>query len=323
MRFLAPGRLILLVAPVVAVGAYLVLQRARRHFALRFTSVDLLASVAPRRPGWQRHVAPAVFATALVVFVLGFAKPARADRVPRQRGTIMLTLDVSGSMASTDVAPTRLAAAEGAARHFVAGLPPGIKLGLISFETSARVLVSPTTDRATVQGAIDQLQVGQGTATGDALSLALETIKSQPAAPGSPKVPAAIVLMSDGTPTVGRGMESAAQTVADADAAAKQAGVPIDTIAFGTADGTVNIEGLTVPVPWDPAAMAQIASDTNGKTFTAQTAGQLKSVYSQIGHLVGYDTVTHEVTAGFTGVGIALLILAFAAGLWWAQRIIV
>lgn len=241
--------------------------------------------------------------------------------MPRQRATVVLALDTSGSMAATDVAPSRLAAAQQAAHRFVAGLRPGIKLGLVAFDTTARVLAAPTTDRATVNAAIDQLTPGQGTATGDAMTLALDSITAQPGSTSTKVVPAAIVLMSDGTPTIGHGDQSPAQAVASASAAAKQAHVPVDTIAFGTADGTVQVQGQSIAVPFDPAAMAQIAQDTGGKTFTAQSASELQGVYGQIGRLVGFDKVTREITAGFTGVGIVVLLLAAGAGLWWTQRI--
>jgi Ca-activated chloride channel family protein len=322
MTFLSPWRLTLVVAPIALAVAYVLMQRLRHRYAVRFTSVDLLRSVAPERPGWQRHVAPALLAVALTVLVVGYARPAHAVREPRQRATVILALDTSGSMGSTDVSPTRLAAAESAARKFVGGLPAGLQVGLISFDDKARVLVAPTADHATVLSAIDRLQLAGGTATGDAISLALDTISSQPSGAGGKPVPAAVVLMSDGTPTVGQGDQSPAEAVAAASSAAKQAGVPVNTIAFGTPEGTVNTQGRQIPVPSDPDAMAQIASDTNGKTFTASSATQLGSVYKQIGRLVGYDTVTKELAVPFTGVAIALLILSSAGALWWAQRMV-
>jgi Ca-activated chloride channel homolog len=322
MTFLSPLRLVLLIAPLALAAAYLIALRTRQRYTVRFTSVALLESVAPRRPGWQRHVAPVVLAVALVVMILGFARPAHASKVPRQRATVVLALDTSGSMGASDVSPSRLVAAEQQARKFVNGLPSGIKVGLVSFDSTARVLVTPTADRSTVLSALDQLQLGGGTATGDAISLALDTVAAQSGGTSEKAVPAAIVVMSDGTPTIGRADQTPLETVNEASAAAKHTGVPVDTIAFGTATGTVHIQGQEVAVPSDPAAMASIAQQTNGKTFTAETAGQLSSVYSQIGRLVGYDTVTHELTAGFTGAATVLLILAAGAALWWTQRLV-
>ncbi|HLY81822.1 MAG TPA: VWA domain-containing protein [Acidimicrobiales bacterium] len=322
MTFLSSWRLVLLAAPVGLLIAYLLMQRARRKAVVRFTSVDMLASVAPRRPGWQRHIPAGVMIGALVLLIVGFAQPTRAVRTPRQRATVMLTLDVSGSMVAGDVAPSRLGAAQQAARSFVNALPPGVQLGLISFSTTASVLVSPTTDRTTVLAAISALQAGGATATGDALDLALKAISAVPPGAGGKPAPAAIVLMSDGSPTVGQGDQSPTQAVTSAATAAKQAGVKINTIAFGTPGGVVSLQGRDVAVPADPAAMAQIASESGGKTFTAQTAGQLKSVYDQIGRVVGYDVHRHEITAWFTGIGLALAMLAAIGALIWTQRIV-
>jgi Ca-activated chloride channel family protein len=321
MTFLASWRLLLLAAPVALLVAYLLVQRSRRKVAVRFTSVDLLASVAPRRSGWQRHIASAALLGALVLLVLGFAQPALVERTPKQRATVILTLDVSGSMIANDVTPTRLAAAEQAARGFVNALPSGVQLGLVSFSTSASVVVPPTSDRASVLSGINNLQAGGGTATADAIMLSLNSISTLPPGADGKAAPAAIVLMSDGSPTIGRNGTSPSQSVSDAAATAKQAGVKIDTIAFGTQNGTVVVEGQTISVPSDPAAMAQIATATGGQTFTAQTASQLKSVYSQIGRVVGYDVHRHEVTAWFTGIGFVVAALAGVAALLWTQRI--
>jgi Ca-activated chloride channel family protein len=289
---------------------------------VRFTSVDLLASVAPRRSGWQRHIPAGALLAALALLVIGFAQPARALRTPRQRATVVLTLDVSGSMVASDVAPSRLAAAQQAARGFVGALPPGVQLGLVSFAGTANVLVPPTADRSTIVAAINGLRAGGGTATGDAIALSLDAINALPVGADGKKAPAAIVLMSDGSPTVGRNGQSPAQAVSAAATAAKQAGVRINTIAFGTQEGEIVQGGRAIAVPWDPAAMAQIASDSGGRTFTAQTASQLKSVYSQIGRVVGYDVHRHEITAWFTGVALAFVIGAAVSALIWTQRIV-
>jgi Ca-activated chloride channel family protein len=320
MTFLASWRLVLLFAPVVLLLAYLAVQRARQKVVVRFTSVDMLASVAPRRPGWQRHVPAAGLFLALVLLVLGFAQPAQAERTPKQRATVILTIDTSNSMIATDVRPTRLAAAQSAARGFVKKLPAGVQLGLVQFSTTARVMVAPTTDRSTMLAAIDSLQASGGTATGDAIQLSLKAISALPVGQDGKAAPAAIVLMSDGSPNIPQG--SAVQAVSDATTAAAASGVKIDTIAFGTADGVANINGDLVPVGYDPAAMAQIAKDTNGKTFTAQSASQLKSVYGQIGRIVGYDVHQHEITVWFTGIAFAMALLAAVGALIWTQRIV-
>jgi len=322
MSFLSGWRLLLLAGPAGLLGAYLLAQRARRKAVVRFTSVELLASVAPRRPGWQRHLPAGLLLGALVVLVVGFAQPTRVVRTPRQRATVILTLDISGSMAATDVAPSRLSAAKAEARNFVDALPPGIQLGLVSFSQAARMLVAPTSDRATMLAAINGLQAGGGTATGDAIYLALNAITTLPPGADGSKAPAAIVLMSDGTPTIGRGDQSAADTVAAAAASAKQASVHISTIAFGTPNGSVAVRGQVIPVPSDPSAMARIAAGSGGQTFNAQTAGQLKSVYTQIGRTVGYDAHRREITDLFTGIALAIAMLAAVSALVWSQKIV-
>jgi Ca-activated chloride channel family protein len=322
VTFLASWRLVFVIAPVALLLAYLWAQLSRRKAAVRFSSVDLLASVAPRRPGWQRHLPAAAFVIAMLTFVLAFAQPARLVRTPKQRATIVLTLDTSGSMVATDVSPSRLAAAQQAARVFVQALPSGIQVGLVSFSSTASIDAAPTTDRATLLAAINGLQAGGGTATAAAINLSLQAIRSVPVAKGDQKAPGTIVLMSDGSPNIGENGMSATDSVNTESAAAKSAGVKINTIAYGTSNGTVTINGEMIPVPADPAAMAAIASATGGRTFTAQSADQLKTVYSEINRAVGYDVLHRNLTAWFIGIALALMVLAAAGALVWNQRLV-
>jgi len=321
VSFREPWRLLILVAPLALLVAYVVAQRSRRKYALRFTSVDLLASVAPRRPGWQRHVSAVLMLCAVSALAFGFARPTSTKKVARQRGTVLLAIDTSGSMAATDVAPSRLVAAQDAARRFVAGLPTGLKIGLLQFDTTARVLVAPTSDHVPVLAAVDALSIGGGTATGVAIESALDAVAALPAGADGKKAPAAVVLMSDGSPTIGATGETPEQTVTEATAAAKKNGVPIDTIAFGTASGTVTIQGETVTVPADPSAMAKIASASGGKSFTATTGNELNAVYGQIRKVVGFDTVRTDIAEWFTGLALLLAVLTAGAALVWMQRI--
>jgi Ca-activated chloride channel homolog len=322
MTFLSAGRLWLLVAPVLLLVAYLVAQHLRQRAVVRFTDVDLLSSVAPTRTGWQRHIGAVLLLATLVLLTVGFARPAATTRTPQKSATVILALDTSASMAADDVTPNRLAAAKTEASAFVRGLPTGLKVGLVSFDTSARVLVPATPDRAAILAAITSLQTGAGTATADAIDLSLAAIRALPKAANGKPQPAAIVLMSDGSPTIGRGGESPAVAVDDEATTAKQSGVPIDTIAFGTAEGTVTIRGQVVPVPSDPLAMARIAQESGGKSFTAKSANQLHAVYDQIGRAVGYVVHKHEVTAWFTGAALALAALAGAAARIWSSRLV-
>ena len=322
MTFLSAWRLVLLLAPVALVVAYLLVQRRRHTQVVRFTSVAMLDSIAPKRSGWQRHVPAAGALLSLVVMTLAFAQPAMAIPTPRDRTTILLTLDTSASMTATDVAPSRLVAAEDQARTFVDGLPDGVQIGLVTFDTSARLVVAPTSDHAQVLSALGSLEVGAGTATAAGIRTSLAAIAGLPPGDSGKAAKTAIVLMSDGTPTVADNDQDPVVAADEAAGEAKKAGVPIDTIAFGTADGSVAVQGQDVPVPVDANAMAAIAQESGGRTFTAETAGQLGSIYDTIGKDVAFEMKTQEVTAAFAGVALLLAIGAAVSGLIWTQRIV-
>jgi Ca-activated chloride channel family protein len=253
--------------------------------------------------------------------VVGFAKPTGTKRVARQRGAVIVAIDTSGSMAATDVAPSRLVAAQDAARRFIEGLPTGLKIGVLSFDSSARILAAPATDRTAALAAVNSLTVGGGTATGVAIDDALDAVAALPAGANGTKAPAAIVLMSDGSPTIGKAGEDPQQTVTEATAAAKAAHVPVDTIAFGTPSGTISIQGETVPVPADAQTMATIAQGSGGKSFKATTSNELNAVYDQIRKVVGFDKVPTDLTEWFVGLALLLAIMTAGAALYWMQRI--
>jgi len=323
MTFLAGGRLWFLVV-VAALGAvYVVLQRRRPRYAVRFTNLELLASVAPRRPGWRRHVPAAFMALAVAALIMGLARPARDVRVPKDEAVVMLVLDTSISMAATDVAPDRLRAATDAGRSFVAGLPEKLLVGLVSFDGSTRVVTPPTVDHGAVETALSQLVTGPGTAAGDAIFTALDAIAvaggptgaSAATADTEATQTAAIVLLSDGVTTVGRSVEEAA-------AAADERGVPLNTIAFGTAQGTVTVQGETVGVPADPATMARVAEATDGRFFEAASADQLRNVYDDIARRVGFDTEQRDITLSFVTTAAVLLVVGLGAALVWTSRIL-
>jgi Ca-activated chloride channel family protein len=322
MTFLSAWRLVLLVAPIVLLVAYVLVQRRRHAQVVKFTSVSMLDSVAPKRSGWQRHLPAAGALASLVVLTIAFAQPVMALPTPRERATILLTLDTSASMAATDVSPNRLQAAEEQARVFVEGLPDTVQVGLVTFDVSSRLVVSPTDDHAQVLDALGNLEVGPGTATADGIRTSLAAIKGLPKSDSGTKAPTAIVLMSDGTPTIAADGQDPVQAANDAAIEAKTAGVPIETIAFGTAEGTVNVRGQDVPVPTDVDAMATIADLSGGRAFTAETAGQLGDIYAKIGSSVAYEVKTQEVTAFFAGIALLLAIAAATAGLIWTQRIV-
>lgn len=317
MSFAAPGRLAIVVVPIALCLVYLIVQRGRRKYVQRFASDDLFGSVAPRRPSWERHIAAVLWLFAVLALVFGFARPSTTQKKPKHGGTVIVAIDTSTSMALTDVAPTRIGAATAAARNFVNGLPSGVKVGLVSFDATARLLVAPIADHAPVVAALDGLHLRGGTATADAIMQSLKSIAAVPPAADGKKVPATIVLMSDGLPSVSVNGLSPLAAVDVATAAAKQAGVPIDTIAFGALRGSAH----NTAAPYDPREMGKIAAATGGKAFTAASGRELSSVYAEISRRVGYDTVRHDVTEWFVAVGLLCGLLAGSVGLTLMQRI--
>lgn len=314
VSFLSASRLWLLVVVAGLIAAYVAMQFRRREYAVRFTNLALLASIAPQRPGWRRHLPAAAFLMAMVALVVAFARPARPVKVPRERATVVMAIDVSLSMEATDVEPTRIAAAQEAAKSFVDLVPDRLNLGLVAFSGVAQVLVSPTTDHALVKRSIDNLQLGPRTAVGEAIFASLGAIASVPTAPGQAPPPGRIVLMSDGETTVGRPNELAA-------AAAAEAKVQVSTIAFGTDAGFVTVEGRNIPVPVNRPALASVAESTGGGAFEAATLRELRRVYADIGSSIGFRIEEREVTSWLVGLALALALAAAAGSLVWSPRL--
>lgn len=314
MSFLSPWRLLLLLVVAAVVVVYVVQARRRSKYTVRFTELDLLASVAPRRPGWRRHVPASLLALSLVALVVGFARPQAQVDVPAERATVVVALDVSLSMQAVDVSPTRLSAAQQAATRFVEALPARFNVGLVSFSGTAALVVPPTQDHAKVTQAVQDLTLDNGTAIGEAVLTSLGALKQLPGAPGLPAPPARIILLSDGSNTVGRPVEQGVS-------AARDAGVPVSTIAFGTREGTVTIMRQTISVPVDREALQALADGTGGKAYTAESATALSGVYSDIGSQVGTTQERREVTSRFTGLGLLLVTGAAVLGLLWGIRL--
>lgn len=312
--FLAPGRLWLLLVVAGLLVAYVVLQRRRPAYAARFTELDLLASVVPRSAAWRRHVPAGLLLLSLVALTTAFARPEADVQVARERATVVVALDTSLSMQATDVAPDRITAARESASAFVEGLPDRFNVGLVSFSGSAAVVVSPTQDHLLVVEAVERLELGPSTAIGDAVLASLDAIEAVPGEEGQPLPPARIVLLSDGTSTVGRPVPAAVE-------AALEAGVPVSTIAYGTADGVVEVQGQEIPVPVDRPALERLATSTGGSAFTAESGEELSAVYEDIGTQVGTTTERREVTDIVTGAGLALALAAAAASLLWSARL--
>ncbi len=331
MTLLAPERLLLAVVPIVLAAAYLVLQRRRTRFAIRFTALDLLDTVAPDRPGWRRHVPAVAFLAAIALLVVGMARPALALEVP-SKSTVVLALDVSYSMDAADVSPNRISAARDAARHFLEIIPAGTRVGLVAFSGSARALVPPTTDLDAVRAAIDRLRLGPGTAIGEAIYTGLEQLprvaedSGTRTASGSPgplttdgtdavdQAAGSIVLLSDGETTMGR-------PDAEAAAAARSRGVPVSTIAFGTPSGRVTVDGQSVAVPVDEAALKSVATTTGGRFFEAATAPELASIFEDLGARVGIVHEQREVTDYLAGAALVAAVVAAVGSLAWFSRL--
>jgi Ca-activated chloride channel homolog len=313
--FLTPGRLYGLLAIMALVLVYVLLAFRRSAYTIRFTNLPLLDTVAPRRPGWRRHIAAAAFLVALAAMVVAWARPTDEVLVPKERATVVLAIDTSLSMEATDVQPNRLDAAQAAALSFIEQLPEQINVGLVTFDGVARVRVTPTVDRRPVRAAIEGLELGPATAIGEAIYAGLDAVETAPLADadGEP-IPATMIVMTDGKTTVGRPDTDAAE-------AAAEAGIPVSTIAFGTANGTIMIDGQIQPVPVEEVALRQIAETTAGQFFSAESLGELESVYADIGSSIGFDTEEVEVTDRFVGYAFALVLLSTALSLLWFQRI--
>jgi Ca-activated chloride channel family protein len=317
MDFLSPNYLWLLVAVAALAGFYLLVQLRRKRYVARFTNVELLGSLAPRRPGWRRHLTFALLLIGLTVLSIGVARPSAAVKVPRDNATVVLAIDVSLSMEATDVLPSRIAAAKSAGERFVALLPKRINLGMVSFGGQANLLVPPTLNRPSVRRAIAGLQLQQSTAIGEAIFTSLQAIQvftRSTTATGEKPPPARIVLLSDGTNTVGRRVETAV-------AAAQKAHVQVSTIAFGTQNGTVTIDGQTTRVPADDQALQAIADSTGGSFHTATSEQELASVYKDIGSQIGYTTKHKDVSWRFMFGGLLFLFAAAGAAMTWAGRL--
>lgn len=316
IEFSEPVRLWLLAAVAGLLAAYVAVQFTRRKYAVRFTNLALLDKVAPKGPGIRRHVVAAGFLVCIGLQVLAFAGPQRIERVPRERATVMLAIDVSLSMQATDVAPSRIEGAKEAAKAFLDELPAKFNVGLVSFSRTAVVKVSPTKDHQQILAAIDTLQLGEGTAIGDAIVASLDAIKSVPADEEGTPPPAVIIVMSDGKTTYGTPDELAT-------ARAAEAGITVSTIAFGTPDGTITLpsERTPVAVPADREALAKIANDSGGTAYDAETTAELKEVYQGIGSSVGYVEEQRSIVGWFVGLALLAAMVTALGSLAWFQRL--
>jgi Ca-activated chloride channel homolog len=306
-----PLALLALAIVPFALAAYVLFDRRRSDQAARFATPALYPNVVERAPGWGRHLPTALLLVALAALAVGVARPHATVSVPREEATIVLAIDVSRSMAATDVRPTRLAAAQAAARRFLERMPESFRVGVVAFATRAQVVAPATEDRQVALGALSELRVGEGTALGEALVLALQVARRVPGSDTLERPPATILLLSDGAQTQGD------VTPQQAAQRARRLQIPVYAVALGTEDGVVErpLPGgyrERVRVPPDPASLRALATATGGEFFVAADDERLSRVYEDLGSRLGRRDKRAEITVAFAGAGGVLLLAAGA-----------
>ena len=332
----------LLLLPLL-LAAYLALLARRKKNTVRLASVALVKQALGSGPGWRRHVPPALLLVGVAVLLLASARPTAKIKLPSVQETIILAMDVSGSMRATDVQPNRLVAAQEAAKAFVAGLPRTVRIGVVSFAGTAAIVQAPTFSREDVVAAIDRFQLQRGTAIGSGLVLSLASLfpddgidlsqitgqRAMPAAPGEKKekkpfVPvepgsfssAAIILLTDGQRTTGPDPMEAAKMAAER-------GVKVYTVGVGTKNGEIiGFEGWSMRVRLDEDTLKNIANATRANYFYAGTADDLKQVYQGLSSRLVVETRETEITAFLALAGALLAIAAAGLSVWWFGRVL-
>jgi Ca-activated chloride channel family protein len=324
MSFAEPLLLAGFILIPLAMLAYSSLQRRRRRESAAWANPALVPNLTTGRPGWRRHLPPLLLLLAVSALVLALARPQRTVAAPQRAANIVMVTDVSGSMNATDVQPDRLTAATDAAKTLTEKVPATFRLGLITFSDFAEQRVAPTTDRAQVKGALDQLVAEGGTAMGDGLERGLLSARTPvPNAQGTGvrRLPSVIVLLSDGKNTAGT------RDPVDVAREAGRAHIPIYAIALGTATGEVELRDSfgflqRVQVPPDTETLKEIARVSGGKSYTATETDKVKEIYAKLGTRLSSRSEKQEVTAFFAGGAIMLLVAAGSLSLRWFGRLI-
>lgn len=311
--FESPQRLWSLLALPVLVLLYVILLRLKKRFSMRFTNTGVLGKVVGGQKRWTRHVAVAMSLCSLVALALAWAQPLGTEKERRERATVVMVVDTSQSMQATDVSPNRLDAAKQQAQEFVNGLPESYNVALVELSGQPSVRMPPSTDRGALSRAIGALQLKDGTAIGDSIDEALAAVQLAPVGDDEEPAPAMVVLLSDGTNTDGGEPSTAAQR-------AKQAKVPIYTVAFGTENGYVDLDGKREHVAPDVAALDKIAKETDGKAVTADSAGALKDAYKNLESTFGYEEVQKPITAQYAFASLGFAIVAALGAVMMAAR---
>jgi Ca-activated chloride channel homolog len=318
VTFQAPWFLLLLLLVPLAVVAYVLVDRRRRAAAASFASPRLLPSVAPRRPGFRRHLPMALYAAALTVATVALARPEATVAVPEERAAVVLATDVSGSMEARDVAPSRIDAVREAALGFLDRAPDRLRVGAVTFNHAVQAVEPPRPDRGDVRSLLERVSPSGGTATGKALSAALAMLERREG-PRRQRPPGAVILLSDGASTHGVDPVPLARRAA-------RLRIPVYTVALGTDRGTIQVEGrrgesVTRRVPPDHETMRRIATLSGGRTFSIDAGEELATVYEQLGSRVATREERRQITAAFAGGAAALLLLGGAFSLGWFGRL--
>jgi Ca-activated chloride channel family protein len=327
MTFLWPDFLWLLAALPACIAAYLWLLRKKKQSVLRYASLGLIKQAAGKGLWWRRHLPPAVLLVALAAMIAAIARPAAVVTLPSSHETVILAIDVSGSMRASDVEPTRIEAAQAAARTFVNEQPRSTRIGVVAFASSAALVQPPSANRRDVLSAIDRLQLQHATAVGSAILVSLKAIfpevdfdvrkkpELKPVPPGS-YASAAIVLLTDGQTTTGPDPVEAARL-----AAAR--GVRVFTVGVGTDNGQILTgEGWSMRVRLDEDALKAIADLTRAEYFYAGTAMDLKKVYQSLRSKLVMEKKETEITALFSAIAAATVLLSAALSLLWFNRVL-
>ena len=320
MSFAAPLLLILLIAVPAAAAGHLWFERRREARAAGWAAPALLPNLVERPPSWRRHLPTALLLAGVALLLVGFARPRTSIKVKRQDATVVIVLDVSGSMAAQDAQPSRLGAARAAALRLVEGLPKGYRMALVTFSDHAAVAVPATHDLVAMRAGIARVRSGpQGTALADAVVRAVDVGLSVKGQTSDRHPPAMVLLFSDGGQTAGR------VTPAQAAAKAKKSGIPVSTVSVGTPDGVVLQPlkgGFTerIQVAAQPAVLEQIAQKSAGRFYPSVSAVDVGAAYRDLGSRVGRVSKSVEVTAAAAGGGLALMLAgAVLSGLWFRR----
>lgn len=313
-EFESPQRLWALLIFPALILLYVLLMRLKGRVAMRFTNTGLLGSVMGSQRRWTRHLAVAMSLCSLVALALAWAQPLGTERVPRERATVVMVVDNSLSMQANDVSPDRLSAAKQAAHEFIMDLPDSYNVALVALNGSPSIRMPPSTDRGALERAMEAMELEDGTAIGEAILSALQAVDQAPQAEeDEDPAPAMVVLLSDGTNTQGT------EPLGPAEQAAAQE-IPIFTIAYGTENGYVDLDGVRENVAPDVETLRQIAEITGGEAVGADSASSLSRAYERIGSSVGYEEVQQPITAQYAFWSLGFAIVAALGAIMMAAR---